>query len=167
MLKEGKSISYMYAEAQGLANLKKIQNIKQKVIRQENPVGHPFEALAKIDKIDKYLLWSVTDGRVSQSKMTAVFRSSKERMEIISQMQRGGTHALANEYCFLDAEHDNVKGMKTINLSVQHPVLKECVTLASLDCMTESTETRCKFWRELNSVTVLYICCGLINLLLV
>lgn len=71
----------MYAEAQGLANLKKIQNIKQKVIRQENPVGHPFEALAKIkdssDKIDKYLLWSVTDGRVSQSKMTAVFRSSK------------------------------------------------------------------------------------------
>ena len=165
MLKEGKSITDMYAEAQGLANLKKIQNIKQKVIRQENPVGHSFEALAKIkessDKIDKYLLWSVSDGRVSQSKMTAVFRSSKERIEITSQMQRGGTHALANEYCFLDAEHDKVKGMKTINLSVQHPVLKECVTLASLDCMTESTETLCKFWRELNSVSVLCICCGL------
>ena len=48
--------------------------------------------------------------------------------------------------------------MKTINLSVQHPV--ECVTLASLDCMTESTETLCTFWRELNSVSVLCICCG-------
>ena len=48
MLKEGKSITDMYAEAQGLANLKKIQNIKQKVIRQENPVGHSFEALAKL-----------------------------------------------------------------------------------------------------------------------
>lgn len=48
MLKEGKSITDTYAEAQGLANLKKIQNIKQKVIRQENPVGHSFEALAKL-----------------------------------------------------------------------------------------------------------------------
>lgn len=45
--------------------------------------------------------------------------------------------------------------MKTINLSIQHPVLKECVTLASLDCMTESTETLCKFWKELNSVSIL------------
>ena len=118
------------------------------------------------DKIDKYLLWSVSDGRISQSKMTAVFRSSKERIEVISHMQRGGTHALANEYCFLEAEHDKVKGMKTINLSVQHPVLKECVTLESLDCMTESTETLCKLWRELNSVSVLCVSCGL-NLFLV
>ena len=46
-----------------------------------------------------------SNGRVSQSKMTAVFRSSKERIEITSQIQRGGTHALANEHCFLDAEH--------------------------------------------------------------
>lgn len=132
MLKEGRSVDDVYTEAKGLANLEKIQNIKQKVIKQENPVGHSFEALAKIkessDKIDKYLLWSVEDGRVSQSKITAVFRSSKERIEIISQMQRGGTHSLGNEYCFLDAEHDKVKGMKTINLSVQHPVLKECDT---------------------------------------
>ena len=41
---------------------------QKKVIRQENPVGHSFEALAKIkdssDKIDKYLLWSVSDDRV-------------------------------------------------------------------------------------------------------
>ena len=107
----------MYAEAQGLANLKKLQNIKQKVIRQESTVEHSFEALAKIkdssNKIDKYLSWSVSNRRVSQRQMMAVFDSSKERIKIISQMQRGGTHALENEHCFLDVEHDKVKGRKT------------------------------------------------------
>lgn len=159
MLKEGKNLEEVYDEAKGMVNLKKIQNIKQKVINQENPAGHSFDALAKIkessDLIDKYLLWSVKDGRVAD--MTAVFRSSEERIEIATQMQRGnGGHPLGDEYCFVDAEHDKVKGMKTINLSVQHPVLKECVTIASMDCMSESTETLCEFWRQLNSVSTLH-----------
>ncbi|CAB4028517.1 Transposon Tf2-6 poly, partial [Paramuricea clavata] len=154
LLKEGKSVEDVYKEAKGMANLKKIQNIKQKVVEQENPVGHSFEALATIkestDLKDKYLLWSVKDGRVAD--ITAVFRSSEERLEIANQMQRNGsTHPLANEFCFLDAEHDKVKGLKTINLSVQHPLLKEMVTIASMDCLTESTETLSEFWKQLNS----------------
>lgn len=38
----------LYNEAKGMANLKRIQNIKQKVVEQENPVGHSFEAVASI-----------------------------------------------------------------------------------------------------------------------
>ena len=156
MLKESKSVEDVYKEAKGMVNLKKIQNIKQKVIEQENPVGHSFEALAAIkestDLKDKYLLWCVKDCRVAD--ITAVFRSSKERLEIAKQMQRNeSTHPLASEFCFLDAEHDKVKGLKTINLSVQHPLLKEIVTIASMDCLTESTETLCEFWKQLNSVS--------------
>ena len=41
----------------------KIQNIKQKVVKEINPVGHSFDALAKIkeatDKYNPYLLWKV------------------------------------------------------------------------------------------------------------
>ena len=63
MMKEGKAIAEVYEEAKELANLKKIQNIKQKVIQQENPVGHSFEALATINvatnKIDQFLLLRV------------------------------------------------------------------------------------------------------------
>ena len=156
MLKESKSVEDVYKEAKGMVNLKKIQNIKQKVIEQENPVGHSFEALAAIkestDLKDKYLLWCVKDCRVAD--ITAVFRSSKERLEIAKQMQRNeSTHPLASEFCFLDAEHDKVKGLKTINLSVQHPLLKEIVTIASMDCLTESTETLCEFWKQINSVS--------------
>jgi len=157
-MKEGKSVEDIYANTKGMPNLKKIQNIKQKVIQQENPSGHSFEVLAAIkessDAVDKYLLWSVKDGRVAD--ITAAFRSSKERMEVCKQMQRNASsNLLAGEFCFLDAEHDKVKGMKTINLSVQHPLLKECLTIASMDCLTESTETLSEFWKQLNAVSKL------------
>ena len=107
-----------------MADLKKIQNIKQRVVEQEYPVGHSFEALEPIkDSTDikhKYLLWSVKDCRVND--ITAIFRSSKERLEIARQMRRNAsTHPLATEFCFVDAEHDKVKGLKTINLSVHYP----------------------------------------------
>lgn len=157
MMKEGKPLKEVSAEAKSMANLKKIQNIKQKVTIEENPAGHSFEALATIregsDAEDKYYLWSVKDRRVAD--MTAVFRTSRDRLEIARQMQRNvSEHPLSKEYCFLDAEHDKVKGMKTINLSVQHPLLKEMVTIASMDCLTESIETLCEFWKQLNSVSI-------------
>lgn len=156
MMKEGKPLKDVAEEAKGMANLKKIQNIKQKVINKENPVGHSFEALATIkqasDAEDKYYLWSVKDHRVAD--ITAVFRSSRERLEIARQMQRGvSEHPFSREFAFLDAEHDKVKGMKTINLSVAHPLIKEMVTIASMDCIEESTETLYEFWKQLNSVS--------------
>ena len=108
-------------------------------------MGHSFEALAVIkestDIKDKYFLWSARDCRVND--ITAIFRSNKKRLEIASQMQRNAsTHPLATEFCFVDAEHHKVKGLKTINVSVQYPLLKEMVTIARMDCLTESTETQ-------------------------
>lgn len=50
MLKEGKTVAEVYDSASAMADLKKIQNIKQKVISAVNPVGHSFEALAKLKK---------------------------------------------------------------------------------------------------------------------
>ena len=44
--------------------------------------------------------------------------------------------------------------MKTINLSVEHPALKDFVTLASMDCQSESTNTLSEFWSQVNSVIV-------------
>ena len=131
MLKDSKDTAEIYDEAKGMANLKKIQSIKQKVVEKENLVGHSFDALAKIkessDAVDKFFLWDVKVSSIAD--ITAVFRSSKERV---------------------DAEHHRVKGMTTINLSVQHPVLKECVTIASMDCISALFE----FWKKLNNVLV-------------
>lgn len=105
-----------------------------------NPLGHSFDAKATIkeaaDKVEKFLIFRAEDGRLSGSENTFVFRSNRERMEMMYQMQQGSGSSLAEQYCFLDAEHDRVQNMKTINLSVEHPALKELVTLASMDCQS-------------------------------
>ena len=105
-LHDGKTIEEVYSEAKGLTNLKRIQNIKQKVVKEINPVGHSFDALAKIeeatDKYDPYLLCKVKDGRLDGS--TIVFRTSREKLEIAVQMQLGSQHSLEEEDCFLDAD---------------------------------------------------------------
>ena len=103
---DGKTIEQVYSEAKGLTNLKKIQNIKQKVVKEINLVGHSFDALTKIkeatDKYDPYLLWKVKDGRLDGS--TIVFRTSREKLEIAVQMQLGSQHSLEEEGCFFDAD---------------------------------------------------------------
>ncbi|XP_015760735.1 PREDICTED: uncharacterized protein LOC107339901 isoform X3 [Acropora digitifera] len=83
---------------------------------------------------------------------TIVLRMSREKLEIAVQMKMGSQHLLEEENCFLDAEHDRMKGMKNINLSVLHLTIKEIVTIASMECETESTETLCDFWKCLNEV---------------
>ena len=102
-LHDGKAIEEVYSEAKGLTNL---NNIKQKVVKEINPVGHSFDALAKIkeatDKYDPYLLWKVKDGRLDGS--TIVFRTSREKLEIAVQMQLGSLYSLEEEDCFLDAD---------------------------------------------------------------
>ena len=103
---DGKTIEQVYSEAKGFTNLKKFQNIKQKVVKEINPVGHSFDALTKIkeatDKYDPYLLWKVKDGRLDGS--TIVFRTSREKLEIAVQMQLGSQHFLEEEGCFFDAD---------------------------------------------------------------
>lgn len=157
-LHDTKDVKDVYEKAQGYADYKKLQNVKQKVVESINPLGHSFDAIATIkeaaDKVDKFLIFHAEDGRLSGSENTFVFRSSREKVEMMYQMQRGSGSSLAEQYCFLDAEHDRVQKMKTINLSVEHPALKELVTLASMDCQSESTNTLSEFWSQVNSVSV-------------
>lgn len=156
-LHETKNVEEVYKKAQGYADYKKIQNVKQKVVESINPLGHSFDAIATIkeaaDKVDKFLIFSAEDGRLSGGENTFVFRSSLQKVEIMYQMQRGSGSSLAEQYCFLDAEHDRVQNMKSINLSVEHPALKELVTLASMDCQSESTNTLSEFWSQINNVS--------------
>lgn len=148
----------MYEKAQGYAAYKKLQNVKQKVVENINPLGHSFDAIATIkeaaDKVDKFLIFRAENGSLSGSENTFVFRSSREKVEMMYQMQRGSGSSLAEQYFFLDAKHYRVQKMKTIKLSVEHPALKDFVTLASMDCQSESTNTLSEFWSQVNSVSV-------------
>lgn len=128
------------------------------------PLGHSFDAKATIkeaaDKMDKFLIFSAEDGRLSRGENTFVFRSSREKVKMMFEMQRGSGGPWEEQYCFLDAEYDWVQKMKTINLSVEHPALKERVTLASMDCQSESTNTLSEFWSKVNNVSIWLIKCS-------
>ena len=156
-LHETRNVEEVYKRAEGYADYKKLQNVKQRVVDSINPVGHSFDAVATIkeaaDKVDKYLIFNAEDGRLSGGENTFVFRSSREKVEMMHQMQRNEGGPLAEQFCFLDAEHDRVQKMKTINLSVEHQTLKELVTLASMDCQAESTKTLSEFWSQVNNVS--------------
>ena len=77
-----------------------------------NPLGHSFDAIATIkeaaDKVGKFLIFRAEDGSLSGSENTFVFRSSREKVEMMYQMQRGSGSSLAEQYCFLDAKHYRV-----------------------------------------------------------
>ena len=104
-----KDVKDVYEKAQGYAAYKKLQNVKQKVVESINPLGHSFDAIATIkeaaDKVDKFLIFRAEDGSLSESENTFVFRSSREKVEMMYQMQRGSGSSLAEQYCFLDAKH--------------------------------------------------------------
>ena len=155
---ENKDVEEVYKKAEGFVNYKKLQNVKQNVLETINPLGHSFDAVATIkqsaDKVDKYLIYGAEDGRISKNQVgTYVFRTSLEKVEMMYQMQFETDGVLSQQHCFLDAEHDRVHKFKTINLSVEHPTLKELVTLASMDCVGENTDTLCEFWSQVNSVS--------------
>lgn len=156
-LKDDCDVSKVYETAESLFDVKKVKAVKQKTLHDLNQRGHSFDALAKIkeqsDKVDKYLLWKVIDGRFTEDGLTCVFRTSKEKLETILQMQQGLDGPLSKEYCFLDAEHDLCSNMKTINLIILHPTIREVTTLASMDCNEESVTSLSRFWNLLNEVS--------------
>ncbi len=161
MLGKNCDVSKVYKAAESLYDVKKVKNIKQKTLHDLNQQGHSFDAIAKTkeqsDKVDKYLLWKVVDGHFAEDGLTCIFRTSKVKLEILSQMQHGLDGAIAKEYCFLDAEHDLSSSMKTINLTILHPTLRQVTTVASMDCDEESTTSLRRFWNLLNEVCISYI----------
>lgn len=60
-LHDTKDVKDVYEKAQGYADYKKLQNVKQKVVESIDPLGHCFDAIATIkeaaDKVDKFLIF--------------------------------------------------------------------------------------------------------------
>ena len=65
-LHDTKDVKDVYEKAQGYPAYKKLQNVKQKVVENINPLGHSFDAIATIkeaaDKVDKFLIFRAEDG---------------------------------------------------------------------------------------------------------
>ena len=67
-------------------------------------------------------------------------------------MGRDSEGILSKEYCFMDAKHNRCPGFKTFSIHVYHPMLRRLITLATMECEDETTDTLTKFWVLFNEV---------------
>ena len=63
-------------------------------------------------------------------------------------MDRHGDGVLSNEYCYLDVKHNHCQGFKTFSIHMYHPLLRKIVTLVTMECEDETTQTFKTFWNE-------------------
>lgn len=129
-------------------------NVKQKVRKELHPAGHSFEAVqvlkTKLDMKDTLYVFDMNDGRFNSDKLTFVFSTSKEKMNLAADMSRDGDLSLSREYCHFDGKHSRVHGMKTLTAGVFHPVLGKMVRLAVMHCEYENATNVALFWHLFN-----------------
>ena len=143
-------------EVESTLDRTRISNIKKKVKREMQPVGHDFEAVAVFkeycDKKDVYYVYKMNDRRGNPDKPSYVFKSSKTKAEIALNMDKDGNNILNEEYCFFDGKHKRCKGFITLTASMYHPLLRKQIALATMDTESENTETVSLFWSLFNEV---------------
>ncbi len=154
ILKSGKPISEAKKVAYSFVDTKKVSNIKNKVKQDLHPTGQNFEAVAhlkaRMDSEDPFLIYKVNDRR-HNNQPSFVFKTRQQAM-IALEMDRHSDGMLNKEYCHTDIKHNRCSGFKTLGTHVYHPVLRRMVTLATMECEDEVTETMSLFWTLLNEV---------------
>ena len=154
-LKAGKSVHEARKIADAFMNMKKVRNIKQRVRSELYPTGHNFEALAhlkaRMDQEDPLYIYKMNDRR-HNSKPSFVFKASKIQAQLALAMDRDSNEILNNEYCFVDIKHNRCASFKTLAAHVYHPLLRRMVTLATMECENEVSETIALFWTNFNEL---------------
>lgn len=78
--------------------------------------------------------------------------SFRTQANIALSMDRHGEGILNKEYCFMDVKHNRCAGFKTFSIHVYHPLLRRVITLATMECENETTDTLTQFWMLFNEV---------------
>lgn len=142
--------------AESVMNRKRISNEKEKVKRQNEPLGHHFEAVAHFkqytDSRDPYYIHTLNFKGHNISQQSFVFKMSKLKATFGLNMDRTGEHPLCHEFCYFDGKVKRCNGFVSLTASVYHPVLRKLIPLATMECEGENTTTVALFWKHFNDV---------------
>ena len=99
--------------------------------------SHSLEALSRL-----------SERRASPNQIACI----RVQVQIARNMNIGSGHAfLEGEPCFFDGKAGKLKkNLKTLTLSMFHPLLCKQISLAVMDCESENTENVVIFWKVLN-----------------
>ena len=131
-----------------------LSNIKKKVKRDMEPMGHDYEAVVMFKQYcDKknniFYEYKVNDSRGNPHKP---FKMDTEKAGMAIIMARDGDHYLRDEFCFFDGKRKRCRGFVTLTASAYHPLLKKQVPLAIMEATGEDTPNIKLFWNLLNEV---------------
>lgn len=145
-------IADKFVDMKGLHNARALESEKR------NPHGHSFDAVCHLktqtDLKDKFLIYKVNNGSMNNGQPSFVFKSSKAMANIALDMDKDQEGPLQFSYAHVDGKHDRTRGMKTLTLWVEHPVLRKVLCLAVMDVEQESHKNLVLFWTILNEMLV-------------
>jgi len=141
--------------AEQFANVKRIQNVRDGLRKELNPIGENFEAVGQFRKKcaekDEFLIYSI-NSRDLNGQPSYVFKSSNGMAKLALMMDRDGDEILSGEYAFIDATHTRCRDFKSITLWTYHPVMRKLLRIAIMEVKKEDTENLTKFWELLNEM---------------
>ena len=155
-IREGKDWDQLDKEAVNYLNRKMIANLKQSATAELYNDKDDFIGLRDFkkhcDKRDKFYVYKINSRELNPNEPNYVFKTSKTKVKIAMSMCQGSGHEfLEDEPCFFDGKSLKLrKGLKTLTLSVYHPLLRKQLPLAIMDCEAEDTQNITIFWNLLN-----------------
>ena len=105
---------------------------------------------------DKFFIYDINDG--TDGSIPFVLNSSRQKVDLLHNLDRDGFHLLAEETVDLDVLHSHAKGWKTYTLSYYDIRLKELVCLASMETLTEDKDCCKLFFTNINKMLEEKIC---------
>ena len=121
-------------------------NVKEKVKKDIEPHGHNFEAVVSFkeycDKKDKFYIYKINDCRGNLDQPSYVFKTSSLKLDVALNVDCDGDHFMNFEFCFFfDGKRKHCRGFVTLTASVYHPLLREKITLATMEAEAKIRET--------------------------
>ena len=128
---EAGDISGALNEALKYTDTRYIDNIKSSVKKLKRPDEHSFQAVHMLKQM---------------------YDSSRQKVDLLHNLDRDGSHPLAEETVHLDVLHSHTKGWKTYTLSYYDIRLKELVRLTSMEISTDDKDCCKLFFSNVNKM---------------
>jgi hypothetical protein len=150
-----------------MADTCRLRNIKKQMTRagSTGSAGNNIQAMLDhqkvVGKYDQYLLYEFNLEDMAKKLPEYAFKTSKSALQLALNMDPNRcpkivvhgeerTNPMTKEYAFFDGQHSRVKGFITLALYTTMAAAKKLVTLARMECRTESSLTVALFFYLFN-----------------
>ena len=145
-----------FVEAKEVATIfsdtRRVKRLRTQVLTEGDALPpNCMEAVAKVksgsDEHDPMHIYKINSASMNPDYPNFVFKTSELIMEIALQMdQCGEENALKDEMSFFNGAHSRVTGFVALAAWVLHPSIRHLFSLASMEVLSESSQTVKMFW---------------------